>query len=132
MPFGLCNAPATFQRCILSIFSDMVGDILKIFMDDLSLFRSTFDNCLTILHVSWSAARKRTCCSTGRSAISWCRRGSSSDTSYRRTESKWTKPRLISFPFFLLLETSRAFGHSLATQVFIDNSYRISVRLLGL
>jgi hypothetical protein len=24
MPFGLCNAPATFQRCMMSIFSDMV------------------------------------------------------------------------------------------------------------
>ncbi|CAN6700807.1 unnamed protein product [Malus baccata var. baccata] len=24
MPFGLCNAPATFQRCMLAIFSDMV------------------------------------------------------------------------------------------------------------
>jgi hypothetical protein len=24
MPFGLCNAPATFQRCMISIFSDMV------------------------------------------------------------------------------------------------------------
>ena len=24
MPFGLCNAPVTFQRCMLSIFSDMV------------------------------------------------------------------------------------------------------------
>ena len=46
MPFGLCNAPATFQRCMLSIFSDMTGDILEIFMDDLSLFGSTFDTCL--------------------------------------------------------------------------------------
>src|SRR5436190_3724218 len=46
MPFGLCNAPATFQRCMLGIFSDMTGDILEIFMDDLSLFGSTFDTCL--------------------------------------------------------------------------------------
>src|SRR4051812_6357909 len=46
MLFGLCNAPVTFQRCMLSIFSDMVGDILEIFMDDLSLFGYTFDNCL--------------------------------------------------------------------------------------
>ncbi|XP_059306306.1 uncharacterized protein LOC132057710 [Lycium ferocissimum] len=29
MPFGLCNAPATFQRCIISIFSDMVKDFLE-------------------------------------------------------------------------------------------------------
>ena len=49
MPFGLCNAPATFQRCMMSIFSDMVGDIVEIFMDDLSLFGSTFDDCLTNL-----------------------------------------------------------------------------------
>ena len=28
MPFGLCNAPATFQRCMLSIFSDMVERIM--------------------------------------------------------------------------------------------------------
>ena len=24
MPFGLCNAPATLQRCMMAIFSDMI------------------------------------------------------------------------------------------------------------
>ncbi|XP_062088688.1 uncharacterized protein LOC133795248 [Humulus lupulus] len=36
MPFGLCNAPATFQRCMMEIFSDMVGKGIEIFMDDFS------------------------------------------------------------------------------------------------
>ncbi|KAH9717199.1 hypothetical protein KPL71_021736 [Citrus sinensis] len=38
MPFGLCNAPATFQKCMLSIFSDMVENYLEVFMDDLTVF----------------------------------------------------------------------------------------------
>jgi hypothetical protein len=46
MPFGLCNAPATFQRCMMSIFSDMVGETMEVFMDDLSVFGNTFDDCL--------------------------------------------------------------------------------------
>jgi hypothetical protein len=49
MPFGLCNAPATFQRCMISIFSDMVERHLKIFMDDFSVFRSSFEECLNHL-----------------------------------------------------------------------------------
>ena len=44
MPFGLCNAPATFQRCMMSIFSDMVGESLEVFMDDFSIFGSTLKN----------------------------------------------------------------------------------------
>ncbi|CAN6566282.1 unnamed protein product [Malus baccata var. baccata] len=46
MPFGLCNAPATFQRCMVSIFSDYVERIVEIFMDDFSVFGNSFDNCL--------------------------------------------------------------------------------------
>ncbi|KAF5477819.1 hypothetical protein F2P56_004432, partial [Juglans regia] len=51
MPFGLCNAPATFQRCMLSIFNDMIENCLEIFMDDFSVFDSSFDTCLTNLQV---------------------------------------------------------------------------------
>ena len=49
MPFGLCNAPATFQRCMMSIFSDMVEEFLEIFMDDFSIYGSSFSQCLTHL-----------------------------------------------------------------------------------
>ena len=49
MPFGLCNAPATFQRCMISIFSDMVEDIIEVFMDDFSVIGSSFDTCLANL-----------------------------------------------------------------------------------
>ncbi|RVW95561.1 hypothetical protein CK203_039108 [Vitis vinifera] len=38
MPFGLCNAPATLQRCMLSIFSDMVEQIMGGFMDDITIY----------------------------------------------------------------------------------------------
>ncbi|GKG13398.1 reverse transcriptase domain-containing protein, partial [Tanacetum coccineum] len=34
MPFGFCNAPATFQRCMTEIFHDMVEYFMEVFMDD--------------------------------------------------------------------------------------------------
>ena len=46
MPFGLCNAPGTFQRCMMAIFSDMVEKTIEIFMDDFSVMGNSFDNCL--------------------------------------------------------------------------------------
>ena len=49
MSFGLCNAPATFQRCMLSIFSDMVERIMEVFMDDITIYGSAFDECLVNL-----------------------------------------------------------------------------------
>ncbi|KAK9057062.1 hypothetical protein SSX86_024429 [Deinandra increscens subsp. villosa] len=49
MPFGLCNAPATFQRCMVAIFHDMIEDSMEVFMDDFSVFGSSFDHCLNSL-----------------------------------------------------------------------------------
>ena len=46
MPFGLCNAPATFQRCMMSMFSDFVQEAMEIFMDDFSVYGSSFEKCL--------------------------------------------------------------------------------------
>nr|KYP75218.1 Retrovirus-related Pol polyprotein from transposon 17.6 [Cajanus cajan] len=51
MPFGLCNAPATFQRCMLAIFSNLVEKSIEVFMDDFSMFGSSFDECLANLEV---------------------------------------------------------------------------------
>ena len=49
MPFGLCNAPATFQRCMMAIFSDFFENICVVFMDDFSVYGSSFDDCLSNL-----------------------------------------------------------------------------------
>ncbi|XP_019239210.1 PREDICTED: uncharacterized protein LOC109219225 [Nicotiana attenuata] len=46
MPFGLCNAPATFQRCMMAIFTNMVKTFVEVFMDDFSFFGSSYDDCL--------------------------------------------------------------------------------------
>ncbi|GJV11786.1 reverse transcriptase domain-containing protein [Tanacetum coccineum] len=42
MPFGLCNAPGTFQRCMMAIFHDMIEETMEVFMDDFSVFGDSF------------------------------------------------------------------------------------------
>ena len=46
MPFGLCNAPSTFQQCMMALFYDMVEKTIKVVMDDFSVLDSSFDKCL--------------------------------------------------------------------------------------
>nr|GEV34718.1 reverse transcriptase domain-containing protein [Tanacetum cinerariifolium] len=46
MPFGLCNAPGTFQRCMMAIFHDMIEKTMEVFMDDFSVFGDSFSSCL--------------------------------------------------------------------------------------
>nr|GEX14287.1 reverse transcriptase domain-containing protein [Tanacetum cinerariifolium] len=49
MPFGLCNAPGTFQRYMMAIFHDMIEKTMEVFMDGFSVFRNSFGTCLSHL-----------------------------------------------------------------------------------
>eukprot|EP00253_Pinus_taeda_P012276 PITA_12276 len=49
LPFSLCNAPATFQRAILSIFADLINEGLEVYMDDFTPYREEFDPALETL-----------------------------------------------------------------------------------
>nr|GEY40027.1 reverse transcriptase domain-containing protein [Tanacetum cinerariifolium] len=49
MPFSLCNAPGTFQRCMIAIFHDMIEKTMEVFMDDFLVFRDSFSLCLSNL-----------------------------------------------------------------------------------
>nr|GEW76119.1 reverse transcriptase domain-containing protein [Tanacetum cinerariifolium]GEW76128.1 reverse transcriptase domain-containing protein [Tanacetum cinerariifolium] len=49
MPFGLCNAPGMFQRCMMAIFHDMIEKTMEVFMDDFLVFENSFQSCLSHL-----------------------------------------------------------------------------------
>nr|GEW33011.1 reverse transcriptase domain-containing protein [Tanacetum cinerariifolium] len=49
MPFSLCNAPGSFQRCMMAIFHDMIEKTMEVFMDDFLVFGDSFSSCLSHL-----------------------------------------------------------------------------------
>jgi hypothetical protein len=49
MPVGLCNAPTPFQRCMMAVFSEFIEEIVKVFVDDFSVYEKTFVDYLANL-----------------------------------------------------------------------------------
>eukprot|EP00253_Pinus_taeda_P026709 PITA_26709 len=49
LPFGLCNAPATFQRAVLGIFSDLIHDCVEVYMDEFTVYGDSFEEALANL-----------------------------------------------------------------------------------
>lgn len=51
MPFGFCNAPSTFQRLMQQLFGDQQGQSLLLYLDDIVIVSSTFEQHLTRLEL---------------------------------------------------------------------------------
>jgi hypothetical protein len=49
MSFGLCNSLASFQRCMMAIFSNLIEMVMAVFLDDFSVYGKTFEDCLANL-----------------------------------------------------------------------------------
>ncbi|KAI5155002.1 hypothetical protein ENBRE01_3481, partial [Enteropsectra breve] len=49
MPFGLVNAPSTFQRYMTSIFAELIGKFVMIYLDDIIIFSTSINEHLTHL-----------------------------------------------------------------------------------
>jgi hypothetical protein len=47
--FGLCNAPASFQRCMMAIFSNLIERVMEVFMDDFSIYGKPLEDCMANL-----------------------------------------------------------------------------------
>ncbi|RVW61769.1 Transposon Ty3-I Gag-Pol polyprotein [Vitis vinifera] len=94
MSFGLCNAPATFQKCMLSIFSDMVERIMEVFMDDITIYGSAFDECLVNLEVVLNRCIEKDLVLNWEKCHFMVPKGLSLGISSQRKALKWTKQRL--------------------------------------
>ena len=49
MPFGLCNAPATFMRAMNNLFHDLLDQGVVVFLDDILIYASTLDEHIRLL-----------------------------------------------------------------------------------
>ena len=50
MPFGLCNAPATFEKLMKTVLAGLQWDICLIYLDDVIVFGKSFEDMLKNLY----------------------------------------------------------------------------------
>nr|GEZ59990.1 retrovirus-related Pol polyprotein from transposon 17.6 [Tanacetum cinerariifolium] len=110
MPFGLCNAPGTFQRCMLAIFHDMVEKRMEVFMNDFSVFGNSFENCLSRLDKCSKGVKTPIYVLTGRRAILWSKRALSPAIRFLRMGLRLAKPKSMSLLNYLIPQLSKVFG----------------------
>src|SRR4051812_8736399 len=60
MPFGLCNAPTSFQRMMNGIFGDLIGQSVLVYLDDTTIFTKTFEEHLQVIEEVFKRLREHT------------------------------------------------------------------------
>ena len=58
MPFGLCNAPATFQRLMNYVLQDFLGKFAAVYIDDIIIYSRTFEQHMDHIQQVFDALRK--------------------------------------------------------------------------
>ena len=58
MPFGLCNAPSTFERLMERILTGLHWEILLVYLDDIIIYGKTFEDELARLRVVFKKMRE--------------------------------------------------------------------------
>ena len=72
MPFCLCNAPATFQKCMMNMFGNFVEDIVEVLLNNLISYGTSFDHCLyNLTKVLQRCKEGRLVLNIGSFATSW-------------------------------------------------------------
>ena len=103
MPFGLCNAPATFQRLMQEIFKKQLYKSVLCYLDDILIFSKSFDEHLERLEEVLKLLKenglklKRDKCSFGKKEVGYLghvvsKDGNATDPKKTETVSKWKKP----------------------------------------
>src|SRR5580765_2349779 len=58
MPFGLCNAPATFERLMEKVLRNLISKICLVYLDDVIIFGKTFTEMINNLKIVFSRLKE--------------------------------------------------------------------------
>ena len=58
MPFGLCNAPSTFQRAMNTIFFDLLDRGILIYLDDILVYSKNVEEHKSLLRKVFTLLKK--------------------------------------------------------------------------
>lgn len=127
MPFGLCNAPATFERLMETTLAGLQWDICLIYLDDIIVYAKTFEemnNNLAKVFEKLAAAGlklKAKKCTLFAQTVEYLghvvsEHGISTDPKKTEAIRKWPKPRNITElrSFLGFCSYYRKFVHSFA------------------